>query len=163
VVGILLVLQKFHVSSTWLVSWMFSPVSVCRWRVLESHYLTEQWIVVYWRWNNVCSFKSVSIAKLWMRGSSVFSDFRSEVWCRSQTSNQYQTMRAMSLYLILNKTMTISVLEIIKYDIFSDVEIVFFLFQTALQHHDTANGCGHDIRNFCELSLCLFGMYQLRI
>lgn len=102
VVRILLVLQKFHVSSTWLFSWMFSPVSVCRWRLLESHYLTEQCIVVYWRWNNVWSFKSVSIAILWMRASSVFFRFQIRSQCRSQTSNQYQTMRAMPLYLILD-------------------------------------------------------------
>ena len=57
--------------------------------------------------------------------------------------------------------MALSVLEINKYDIFSDVEIVFVLFQTALQHHDAANGCGHDIRNFWELSLCVFGMVPI--
>ena len=57
--------------------------------------------------------------------------------------------------------MPISVLEITKYEIFSDVEIVFSLFQTALQHHDAANGCGHDIRNFSELLLCLFGMVPI--
>ena len=51
--------------------------------------------------------------------------------------------------------MPISVLEITKYEIFPDVEIVFSLFQTALQHHDAANGCGHDIRNFSELLLSL--------
>ena len=78
---------------------------------------SNQWVSQYSEWELLPSFSD--------------SDHKSNVEVKRVT-NIKQCEQCLSY---VESMMAISLLETIKYEIFSDIEIVFFLFQTALQHH----------------------------
>ena len=91
-------------------------------------------VVVYWTRNNIWSFQWVRIMMYWMKLSAVLSDSDYKTYVKLErvtTIERYEWCPSILLW-INNGNITSRNHQV---PIFSNIEIVFFLFQTALRYH----------------------------
>ena len=131
------------------------------WGFFNSHYPIQQCVVVYWARNNIWRFKSGSDVMYWLKVSFIFFRFRLQASCQTQTSNHHWTIRAMSVYLIVNQWWQYYLSKPASTKCFLMLKLLSFCSRLCCDIINEVNGSEHDICSLRKLSICLFDVVHM--